>query len=44
MEHGVPQGSVLGHTFWNSQYDGLLNLNWSEGVEPIAFADDLALV
>lgn len=41
---GVPQGSVLGPTLWNVLYDGLLRLPLPEGVEFLAYADDLALI
>lgn len=41
---GVPQGSVIGPTLWNLVYDEVLELVYPEGVTPIAFADDLALV
>lgn len=41
---GVPQGSVLGPTLWNVLYDGVLNLDWMEGVTALAYADDLAIV
>lgn len=41
---GVPQGSVLGPVLWNLIYDGILNIDMPEGVETIAFADDLAVV
>jgi hypothetical protein len=41
---GVPQGSVLGPVLWNLIYDGILNIDMPEGVETIAFADDLTVV
>lgn len=41
---GVPQGSVLGPTLWNFLYDGLLRLPMPEGVELVAYADDIAVV
>jgi hypothetical protein len=41
---GVPQGSVLGPLLWNLLYDGILNIDMPEGVETMAFADDLAVV
>ncbi|KAL4154115.1 hypothetical protein QTP88_001948 [Uroleucon formosanum] len=41
---GVPQGSVLGPTLWNVLYDDLLRVPLPEGVEYLAFADDVALV
>ncbi|KAG5861691.1 hypothetical protein JTB14_002321 [Gonioctena quinquepunctata] len=40
---GVPQGSGLGPTLWNVSYDGVLRKSYPEGVEAVAFADDLAL-
>lgn len=40
---GVPQGSVLGPTMWNILYDGLLREQMPEGVELIAYADDVAI-
>lgn len=44
INSGVPQGSVLGPTLWNVQYDGLLKLELPEGVELVGFADDIAMV
>lgn len=40
---GVPQGSVLGPTMWNILYDSLLREKVPEGVELIAYADDVAI-
>lgn len=40
---GVPQSSVLGPTMWNVLYDGLLRKEMMEGVELIAYADDVAI-
>lgn len=44
MTAGVPQGSVLGPILWSVAYDGVLRLEYPEGVTPVAYADDLALV
>lgn len=44
ISSGVPQGSVLGPTLWNVLYDGVLRLEMPNGVTPVAYADDLALV
>lgn len=44
MTAGVPQGSVLGPILWCAAYDGVLRLDYPEGVTPVAYADDLALV
>lgn len=41
---GVPQGSVIGPTLWNILYEGLLRTRLPEGVEYLAFADDVALI
>lgn len=41
---GVPQGLVLGPTLWNFLYDGLLRLTMPDGVELVAYADDVAIV
>ncbi|KAF0710553.1 Uncharacterized protein FWK35_00031647 [Aphis craccivora] len=44
MSCGVPQGSVLGPDLRNLMYDGLLNIELPSDTEPIAFADDVAIV
>lgn len=41
---GCPQGSVLGPDLWDFILDPLLDEQWPEGVTPIAYADDLAIV
>lgn len=41
---GVPQESVLGPILWNLLYDEVLTLELPDGVETLAFADDLAAV
>lgn len=43
LSEGVPQGSVLGPTMWSVLYDGLLREPMPEGVELIAYADDVAI-
>lgn len=44
LSGGVPQGSVLGPTLWNLQYNGVLELDLPEGCNTVAFADDLGLL
>jgi hypothetical protein len=39
-----PQGSVLGPTLWNSVLDALLTLPPRDGVEVVAYADDIVVV
>lgn len=41
---GVPQGSVMGPTFWNVAYDGVLRLNLLPETTAVAYADDLAVI
>jgi hypothetical protein len=43
LSAGVSQGSVLGPTMWNVLYDSLLSEPMPEGVELIAYADDVAI-
>lgn len=40
----MEQGSVIGPCLWNVMYNGLLKQKLPEGVEIIAFADDVAVV
>ena len=44
MSAGVPQRSILGPTLWNVAYDGVLRLEMPEGVQTLAYADDLAIL
>ncbi|XP_075210150.1 cholecystokinin receptor-like [Lycorma delicatula] len=44
MSAGVPQGSVLGPLLWVIAFDGMLRLTFPEGVQTIAYADDLIYV
>lgn len=41
---GVPQGSILGPTLWNAYYDDVLRIDKEDGVEFIAYTDDLAVL
>lgn len=41
---GVPQGLVLGPTLWNFLYNGLLRLPTPNGIQLVAYADDIAIV
>ena len=40
---GCPQGSCCGPSFWNIQFNALLNLNFASRTKVVAFADDLIL-
>ena len=45
QEKGCPQGSVLGPVLWNVVFGELLEmLGQCEGVNPVAYADDLTMV
>jgi len=41
LSAGIPRGLVLSPTMWNMLYDGLLRKEMPEGVELIAYADDI---
>lgn len=41
---GVPQGSILGPTLWNTMYDGVLDVALPQDCEMVAYADDLVLL
>ena len=41
---GCPQGSCCGPSFWNIQYNSLLNLSYSTHTKAVAFADDLVIM
>uniref|UniRef100_A0A2M4CJ33 Putative reverse transcriptase n=1 Tax=Anopheles darlingi TaxID=43151 RepID=A0A2M4CJ33_ANODA len=40
---GVPQGSILGPTLWNTMYDGVLRLDLPGGATVTGFADDILI-
>lgn len=40
----ISQGSILGPTLWNVQYDGVLRLPYNNQVKAIGYADDLLFV
>nr|CAI5824154.1 unnamed protein product [Callosobruchus analis] len=44
MDGSVPQGSILGPALWDIVYNGVLELDLTERVTTIAYADDLAVV
>nr|BAC57902.1 reverse transcriptase [Anopheles gambiae] len=41
---GVPQGSILGPTLWNTMYDGVLDIALPPDAEILGYADDLVLL
>ena len=44
MTAGVPQGSILGPLLWTMAYADVLELFSLEGVQTLAYADDLAVL
>lgn len=44
MMAGVPQGSILGPILCNLLYDGVLDLELTNGAVSLAYADDLAIL
>lgn len=44
LSAGVPQGSKMGPIYWNIVYDPVIRLPFPEGVELVAYADDIAVV
>lgn len=44
MNLGCTQGSVLGPIIWNLKFDKLLEREFLENSQPIAFAEDVAFV
>jgi hypothetical protein len=44
MTRGCSQGSFCGPSFWNIQYDSVLNLQYVHHTSAVTFADDLILM
>ena len=44
ISKGCPQGSASGPSFWNVQYNSLLNLEYTKNTKKIAYADDLIIL
>jgi len=44
ITRGCPQGSCCDPSFWNIQYDPVLNLQYTHHTKAVAFADDLVLM
>ena len=44
ITRGYAQGSCCGPILWNSQYDTVLNLQFTDHIRVVAFADDLILI